>query len=296
MPPLEVSSLSGSTSTLAFEGSEPGIVAFLRPDQEDSRRVLELLEELALDPKCPPASLTVIGTKTHGSWTSLSKGLPRRLRLYLDSSELIKTLGIIVLPSIAVLDKSGRLRRSYVLHESKLRDWLVRDLERIETGGGAAGRHEPDSKLALFEEISMNAGALEVAGKLREALRLRLQQLRLGVRSAEVHASLGRLYFLLGESGKSVAHLQRSRALGETVSVRVWLGRALAQAGELDEAEKELGAVAPLSPDKAVVHRSLAEIAKRRGNIDLALEHIKSAIAALKKKNASKGGGSDARR
>jgi Tfp pilus assembly protein PilF len=62
------------------------------------------------------------------------------------------------------------------------------------------------------------------------------------------------------------------------LSARVTLGRALIEAGALDEAKAELDRVLQAAPENLAAIRGLAEIHHRRGDISQAHEHYKSAM------------------
>ncbi|MFQ5503739.1 MAG: hypothetical protein ACE5F1_02955 [Planctomycetota bacterium] len=296
MPPLETADLSGEKVTVAAKGEEPCVVAFLKPDQAASRRVLQDLSSLALDPETPAARLVVIAMagRTKDAWLAIEKGLPRRLTLYTNAFGASRTLGLIVVPSLAVLDAEGRLRSSYVLHEPRLRELLAADLRALEPGKTPLNDREA-ARRRLYEEMHSNAAALEAAGKLAVALKLRLEQLELGIRPAAVHADIGRLSFCLGEPRSAVRHFKASLSLEKEppVPLRVWLARAQTEVGEFDEAQSTLEAVLSASKEKWLVHRTLASIAKKRGDLDGALTHLEAAIAALENESS---GGKDAPR
>lgn len=63
------------------------------------------------------------------------------------------------------------------------------------------------------------------------------------------------------------------------VSARVTLGRALTEAGELDEAQAELEAVLAAAPENLIAVRGLADIHHRRGQTGEALDLYRRALA-----------------
>lgn len=66
------------------------------------------------------------------------------------------------------------------------------------------------------------------------------------------------------------------------LSVRVILGRALAERGELDAAVAEFEQVLAAAPDSLTATRDLAEIELRLGRLDRALEHYRRALALFR--------------
>jgi len=274
-PSFEAADLAGKKVTVVASSDLPSVIAFLQPDQDDSRDVLRSLERLALDSKGPRARLLLIGLTGHApdQWSTLSKGLPRRIALFLDKYGASETVGMVVSPSVAVLDPSGRLRHSHVLYNPKLLEHLRRNVQELAPEEGLV----PDRE-ELHEELANNAAGLESAGMPGEALPLRRQLLSLGLHPADDNASLGRLYFRLGKMNEAIACLRRSLELNAKLPVRVWLGRALAQEGQLIEAEALLTDALKRDSEKAVIHRTLAYIAKKRGDVERALQCMKAAI------------------
>lgn len=63
------------------------------------------------------------------------------------------------------------------------------------------------------------------------------------------------------------------------LSVRVILGRALAERGELDAAVTEFSHVLSAAPDNLTATRDLAEIELRLGHLERALEHYRRALS-----------------
>jgi len=280
-PTLDLLSLAGEPVQVEPRGERPRVVAFLRLDQEDSRRLLSELEALTLDPEGPKPDVLIVGmpTRREVAWDQFTKALPKRVTIHQGLADTATTLGVIVLPSIAVLAADGSLYRAHVLYDSELVGRVRREYDAL-----ASGRTKEldalERKKQNLENLRANANALEAKGRYNDALALRLQQQGLQADSARIQEDLGRTYLLLGDANKALLFLRKSIELEETVSARTSLGRALLHAGRLDEAERELMQVLPLTPRKAMVHRGLAGIHKRRGDLDKALEHIKAAIDA----------------
>lgn len=278
-PSLSLVDLAGQATDLVPGGEEPHLIALIRPDQEGSRRLLADLEALVLGDDPPRARVTFIGMRGRSgpAWSELTKALPRDISFLLDDGTLSARLGLIVLPSVALLGSDGRLLRAYVLHDEELVADMAADMRLLEQGGPAALEESTQAR-RRFDEQSRYASAFEAAGRLQEALEARLHQLDLGLEPARVHLEIGRLHFLMGDAGSALRHFEQSDLLEETVVARTWIGRSMARIGKLDEAERVLLEVLPLTPQRAVTHRELAEVYRQRGDLDRALEHIKAAI------------------
>jgi tetratricopeptide (TPR) repeat protein len=66
------------------------------------------------------------------------------------------------------------------------------------------------------------------------------------------------------------------------LSIRVILGRALAERGELDAAAAAFTQVLSAAPDNLTATRDLAEVELRLGHLDRALEHLRRALALFR--------------
>lgn len=286
-PSLELRDLSGTQSPFEPTTDSHQVVAFLRLDQEGSRLLFEDLVELAADPEGPQPLVSIVDTR-QGDWESRAKGLPSRLTVRVADGAVAERLGLIVLPSVALIDPNGQLARAYVLYDPELTKRIRSDLEAL----AGDGQELPDEELLRkrhFDELERNAAALEGIGQLDEALILRHQQLSLGIHPQRVLARIGKTHFLLGEWDDATDFLGRSLELEETPSAKTWLGRSLARVGRHDEAREILQDVLPLTPQKAIVHRELAAIHRQRGDVTLALEHIRQALDLVRPPSRSAG-------
>jgi len=284
----------GQDEQVAFDPvcATPTLVALLRPDQEDSSRVLADLEQLALDKAAPAVRIVVVGLpgRAGASWSDRTKLLPRRIAFFHDGGKAAETLGLIVLPSLAVLSAEGRLYRAHVLHDADQARRLRADLELL--ASGRALEVDPAAlELRRHEDLRANAAALERAGELEAALALRLAGLALRANPAEAQRDVGRTWSLLGDQEKAVEYLGASLGIEENVEARLWLARALARSGRWDAAEGNLTHVLALAPGNAMARREMAELCERRGDLDGTLEHLKAAIAASLASLESEAGG-----
>jgi tetratricopeptide (TPR) repeat protein len=277
LPKLFVQNLSGEKVELLVGAKIPTLLAFLRQDQEESRKLLGFLQKMVLDPQTPRVRVAVVGRmgSSGKGWTLVAKTLPHRISLYLDSFGASKKLGVVVMPSLLVIGPGGRVENSFLLYESKLQQQVTKVLE------GFLGKNQDSSSQIggnLLTEITSNAEGLEAVGKFSEALDLRKQQMEIAGKNADVLASIGRLLAKLGRFKEAVGTLRESLAKEDSIVIRVHLGFALFSLGKLAKAQKVLGVALPLSPDKKRIHYVLALIAKKQGDLDLALHHIKAAI------------------
>ncbi|NQU47337.1 MAG: hypothetical protein HQ519_01715 [Planctomycetes bacterium] len=282
-PDLELLSLDGKGLVFGPDEGRPSLIALLRPDQENSRRCLSFLANLALDKTAPDCELVVVGMvgRRGPAWEELSKALPNKVALHLDAGTVQETLGVIVLPSIALLDSKGQSLSSFVLFDEESGKRIRAKLE-IFVNGSTAELDPAELAIQRFAHLDQSATALESAGEWQSALTIRRSQLELGVQQAQARLQLGRTLYLIGEFEEAALQLRQSITVETSVNARVFLGRTLAKLGELDEAKTMFLEVLPLAPQKARIHRELADIYKKKGNLDQTLEHLKSAIEELK--------------
>ncbi len=90
---------------------------------------------------------------------------------------------------------------------------------------------------------------------------------------------IGVAHMRLRELGPAVEHFKRSLALREDARVRVELGFALMQQGDLDGAEREYRQAVALNPQDAGGYANLAVVQLRRGTVAPAIESVKRALA-----------------
>jgi tetratricopeptide (TPR) repeat protein len=150
----------------------------------------------------------------------------------------------------------------------------------------ALGAGELEEAASLLEQLELRDPlALETrglrlefllrTGRLDDAASLSRQLLELFPGSARIHYLAGQL------ASRRKDHAEAARLLRESLRIhRHWrteraLGQVLTHAGELDEAEAVLLA---LLSDHAVVHRDLAWLAERRGNLEAAIAHLEAYI------------------
>ncbi len=281
-PSLEVFGPDGKAVIYTPTPGQPTLIAFLRPDQESSRALLSFLRDLALERNRPASHLTAIGLagRRGPSWRELGKGLPRELALFTDAGRVSRTLGLIVLPSVAVLDSKGRMARAYVLYDPEAGAQMRADLAALAEGRDPASADPAERAARRFRHLGRSAIALQAEGKLDEALAMRLERLSLGLESAQAEFEVGQTYFLLRQYPQAAEHLEASLAAGATLPARILLGRTKARLGRLEEARTDLMALLDQATDPAVVHRELAEIFRKLGDTHRALVHLKAAIEA----------------
>ena len=116
-----------------------------------------------------------------------------------------------------------------------------------------------------------------------QANHLRILELRDRIRTAPapfLYAQLGEEYRRARDLEEAVTCCRECLAKYPAyLSVRVILGRALAERGELDAAVTEFTHVLSAAPDNLTATRDLAEIELRLGHLERALEHYRRALS-----------------
>ncbi len=278
---LEASELIGTKTKVYFTGGTSSITAFLRQDQEDSKRVFELLKRIASDERESGLRVTVLATGKHTDlWLGRARDLPKGMEVYLDDRGASAKVGVRVTPCLALTDAKGRLSETFLLYDSELEGKIRKALLEIARRKGAPPP-AADPKQLKYQELDELAMALASQGKLSEALELRNKQLELGLHEPRVRVEMARILLALGRGRWALDHLRTSLALQDRLPTRVLLGKALLMSGELKEARKQLEGLIDLNPNKAEVLWLLSQVAKRQGDVDAALDYVKQAIRAL---------------
>lgn len=112
-------------------------------------------------------------------------------------------------------------------------------------------------------ELLLRRGRLDEAERLAEALVDQCPE------SARVFYLAGRVHYRRRRYPRAVELLRESVRIADVWRSRHWLGKALTQAGELDEAEAIL---VGLIEEHPLVSSDLGWVHERRGDLDLALE------------------------
>lgn len=153
---------------------------------------------------------------------------------------------------------------------------LRRNLRQALGRGDPAAAREVLDRLQEEEPLARETRVLELEVLLAErrdaeAEALSGQLLELFPDSPRVHYLAGRLAYGRKAYGEAADHLRESDRLHPHWRTRRLLGKALTQAGELDEAE---GILLGLVAEHPHVHRDLAWLYERRGRFEAALEQL----------------------
>jgi tetratricopeptide (TPR) repeat protein len=117
-------------------------------------------------------------------------------------------------------------------------------------------------------------------GKYREAVIQFSNALKVDKNYPDAHYELSQAYAHLGQFNGAYAELSRTVSLQPTnYKARIDLGNLLLAGGKTDDAEKQGFVVVAAEPNNPDVHALFSAIARRRGNMDIALEELHRALA-----------------
>ncbi len=128
-------------------------------------------------------------------------------------------------------------------------------------------------------EMIRLAIALEQEGKLREALKLHEQALKIDPTLAQVHVNLMSLYGRLGNRKKAEEHYRAAMALNPNMADCHYNFGVLAyEEGRLDEAEAAFRKAIEINPFYADAHNNLGVLLERQGRLAEAEKHYRQAV------------------
>lgn len=214
-----------------------------------------------------------------------------RLPVVVDPTrEVYGRIGVIVLPTTLILDKTGKLVHvvsGYDLDYSNVvqahlahlagrinADELQRRLATSRPAGDAA--HDRAARLCRSAEVMCQRGlAQEAAKELESAIKAAPDY-------APAYLRLARLKVVAGDlpaAAKLVAEVQKRNP--ENHSARLVLGIIQFHEGKLDEAEQSLKQALQLNPDPARTRYWLGRVAEAKKQPEQAAAHFRAAAEAL---------------
>ena len=117
-------------------------------------------------------------------------------------------------------------------------------------------------------------------GKYREAVIQFANALKVDKNYPDAHYELAQAYAHLGQVNGAYGELSRTVSLQPTnYKARIDLGNLLLAGGKTDDAEKQAFVVVAAEPNNPDVHALFSAIARRRGNMDIALDELHRALA-----------------
>ena len=154
----------------------------------------------------------------------------------------------------------------------------------VESGDLAEGQEQfrvslsrnPDNSLALTGK----SRAALLQGRTEEAQQLAVQAQRSDPRSPDAESQLGRIYTARKDWGPAVEHLKAAVTLDPArLSLTLTLADTYLQAGRISDAEGLVRATLASNPRSAALHRKLAEVCIKNGNLSDAAVALEAGAA-----------------
>ncbi len=122
------------------------------------------------------------------------------------------------------------------------------------------------------------ADVLMSRGKVAEAYAQYEQALAIGPREGTLEFTAGTAANMAGMSERAVEHYSAAQTADKTnPKYPLYLGQVQLKLGQADEAKASILRAALLDPEQAIAWGTLADVALRENNLDLALQHIAKA-------------------
>ncbi|MBI4584152.1 MAG: tetratricopeptide repeat protein [Planctomycetes bacterium] len=262
------------------------VIAFVRPGQELSLRVLRDLQRIYPDLKAAGAEVVAIASERGGEkWPAIIKEHGLTFPLVADNGEKIAGLtGLVAYPTTAILSRDSILASSFLLHDYDFQKVMVDEVRGLYQKKGGKLSEEEVAKRRL-EETFAEARREEERRNYRRALELYTELEKIDPEPYRISLARGEILLRLGEAAAAVEPFEKARQIHpQAARVLRGLGLAYARSGRDRDAEPLLKEAAELDPDPGPAHRELSRIYQAAGNLDQALEHAKKALAAAERR------------
>ena len=286
-PELTGRDARGADVTLAEYREAPLLLAFVRPDQEFSLRVLRDLQAISPEVEQAGAKIVVVAaTPDDARWPEILEQNEITLRVLFDEGgRSARACGLVAHPTTAILSRGSVLTRAFLLHEF---DYQKRVLDEVlgllELRGGTLTEEELAARRR--EEAFDAARREEREGRYARALELYREIAAADPAPFRAQLARGTLLLRLGRDSEAVEPLFAARAAHPQSAKAVrGLGLAYAGCGEDVLARALLEQAVAIDPDPGPVHRQLSRIYLEAGELDRALEHARKALAAVERRS-----------
>ena len=279
-PSLAGTDAAGNETSVAAHADHVLLLAFVRPDQELSLRVLRDLQAVYADLKLGGVEVLVVASKeTPRKWADVVSEDKLTLRAIQDEGErLAEECGLVAYPTTAVLGLGSVLSASVLLHDFDFRQDVLDEVRALQSFKGGVLPEAELEKRRVAERLDQARRSRE-GGEYDEALTVIEELTASDPESFPLHLERGELLLLLERPKEAAGAFERARELRPQSSRALrGLGLALAGSGEDARARDLLEEVCAIDPRPGPVHRELSRIYRAAGDMEKSLEHAKLAL------------------
>lgn len=286
MPALTLEGKDGKPVSLPVR-DRVTILVLWRPGQTFSNEALADLASLA--PTLAAKGVTIVAVAESGADPAHAPKLP--FEALIDAARRASDLlGVIVLPSTAIVDRRGALRAYVPSRNSNYRTLVethalhaldeISDAElaaRLARVGEIYGRNAEAAQAAYRQGT-----ALASEKRHEEAARELGRALALEPNLIEAHLQLGWVRLEMNDPAQALREFEFVRAKNPTSpGARVGVGVARLRMGQAEEGIRLLEEAVVLNPEPVRGHVELARAYEARGDLDRAVHHYRWAFLKL---------------
>ena len=294
LSPFTLTDIEGNSFSYQQDTQRALAVVFLAAHQTRSERAVTDLNRIAADLQSSGHPLDLVSVVSDSEdlayFRQLRKDLELAARILLDREDrLWGRLGLTATPTVIVADRQGVIRwiraghgydfaeqaKSEILQALGLKPVKETEHARVET----LSNDTPEDRARRHMKMGQ---ALDGEGRLEAAITELRKAQELAPKSVEIQLELGRLLCRGGQSEEAAAVAGKitATAPAEQAEVKMLLGWARRQLGDLDQAERTLKESVRLNPRSVRALYELGKLYRERGDNERAAEAYDRALAA----------------
>jgi tetratricopeptide (TPR) repeat protein len=297
VPDFTLPTLAGGEANVLGTGGNIRIILFWSTDSNGkTKRSLELLRTLQeIEESYGSQGVSVVSVNVDaGDRKSLKERLEQNgivVPVLLDENEeLYGAYGLFILPTVAVVDRDGKLKTA-IGYTHSISESIVGEVQimlGLKTAEELEAELNPEEVVEVPDNVRkaqnhlnlgrrfIEKGAIDMAGREFQ------KAVELDPENAEALSEFGAFHIQKGEYDKALSELSKAIELNpETVEGRYALGVLYRKKGEFDKAISQLEAVREMKPDHARTWRELGRIFEDQGELEKALEHYRKALSIV---------------
>ncbi|MBI5623026.1 MAG: redoxin domain-containing protein [Elusimicrobia bacterium] len=277
-PGFELQDAKGRSHALSALRGKVVVLAYVRPDQDYSAKVLGALTRLRR--RYPEAEVAVLGVRRpdEPGASAVEAGLGFPVLLDPERS-LYAAWGLFVLPTTVVLDPKHRVVFAVSTFPEGMEDDLLASVDESLGRPRSAAKPKKAAAPAAPPEIGMARG-LMASGRPAEVLDVLRPVLAAPSAPVDVLLLASEASLALGKVPEAAARAEAAeRAEPGSLRVALLLGRVRTLQGRYQEAEALLKKAA-MGPESGQARYRLGQLHERQGRKDAALEEYRAALEA----------------